>query len=677
MKRVFTNKKVALFIMSLQEAFTATVPFFVLASTIALFHFIFNLYHLSFRIGTVVVNSYQIWQLQDTFYRFSSFVATATIAYFFAKRVNTSPIISTTLAIATLITYLELADRRSSIVLPYGLAPVTLVNPIVSAYLLKLFSRYLLLPLPAAEGKLHIYRYLKYLLAFLVAYATTVVLFKLTADTLGVRLGSLVRTATQSLPQVLVFAIRDLLSQVLWFIGIHGDRVVNALFGKGLLELEMFPNLSFGEFNRLFVVLGGSGAGLGLLLALLLRAREHSLRLITWISAPFVVFNINTLLIYAVVVLNRYLLLPFVGLPLLNFALGYAFLKLVNVQFSEYYVMWNTPALLDGYLKTGGNWVVPGFQALLIAMNTAVYCRFIGRYLQIQSTETHLHRLEKNLGLLEELQSHEGLNAFVARQRVMEAHARLDEVLRDLNEENLSVYYQPKIPLSPGEEPGLEALLRCSKNGRVVNPEFLEVIEEAGMAFLIDIWVSRRVKEDLGRLRAGGFRGDVSINLHPDTFLSNDAITRITSTLEGERVVFEIVERSFFAGETALKNLRRLKERGFDISIDDFGSGYSSLETIIRYQFYELKLDRSLTETVTDERGYLVCKNIVDICHQVDSKIVAEGVETKEQLERLCSMGSDFVQGFYLAPAMPLEEALEYVGKNSRVDCRASAAAAD
>jgi len=666
MKRIFASKQAALLIVTLQEAFTATVPFFLLTSILSSLQFIFAYFNIHF----FSLSGYHLHQLQQSFHHFSSFVATATIAYFFARRINTSPIIATVLSIATLITCLGLGGPFPLILIPYGFAPVTLINPIVAVYLFKLFEPKLSLSLPVTGGKKHIYRHINYIFVFLAAYTATVALFELTGIFFSnYMLGSL-GILPQLLPQTVFFFFRDLLVQLFWFLGIHGDRVVNTLIGKDILEAQIFPNLTLIEFNRLFVVIGGAGVGLSLLLALLLKLRDRSLRFIAYISAPFVIFNINTLLIYTVVVLNRCFFIPFISLPLFNFVAAYIFLKLVNISFSDYYIVWNTPVFLDGYLKTGGDWRVPMFQAFLVAVDTLVYVYFVQRYVRVQSTETQLQRLEHNLRLTEELRSKEGINAFVAHTKVIEAHAKLEALLQDITDENLFVYYQPIVPTKTGAAMGLEALLRYKKGGQIRGPEFLQLVEDAGLAPLVDIWVCRRVKKDLEQMRVKKDVPRMSINLHPDTFLSDDAVSLIIKTLRGEDVSFEIVERSFLAGEASLNNLRRLQEGGFNITIDDFGAGYSSLETIIKHRFFELKLDRSLVETMDTERGRLVCESIVNICHQIGTQVVAEGVETKEQLLQVCAIGADGAQGYYLAPALPLEQALEYLSEHGGPICK-------
>jgi len=655
------KEKLALLVLALQEAFTAAVPFFLLSSLVTVLRFVFGHFHVELRFEFLVLNKYQLWQLQDTLYRYSAFVATATIAYFLARRIHTSPVVATTLAIATLVSHLEMNDLHERIVLPYGFSPVALLNPVLSTYLLKALSPCLNLGLPETGGKGHMYRHLNYLFSFLGAYILTLGLLRL-----GLLLGdeldfALLGKLAEALPAEAYFALRDFLAGLLWFLGVHGDRVVNGLLGTEILHRHLYPNLSFAEFNRLFVVVGGAGVGLALFFALGLRMRDRSIRLLTLISAPFIVFNINTLLIYALVVLNRFLFLPFVFLPLFNIAAGLVFLRLVPVRFNDHFLMWNTPPFLDAYLKTGGDWRLVLFQAALVAFDTAVYAYFVLRYSRAISLEWQLKRLGQNLRLTEALKSKGGVRAFVAYARLLEAHAKLEALLQDLKEENLELHYQPIVPARKGDPPALEALLRYRKGGELRGPDFLGLIEDAGLASLIDIWVAKRAKRDLETLRGKGRQIRVSINLHPDTFLNDEAVEVVARTLAGEDVVFEIVERSFLAGEKAHANFRRLGEHGFKFSLDDFGSGYSSLDTLVRHPFDELKLDQTLVEALDGPRGRLVAGSIVGIAHELGIRVVAEGVEREDTYRAACALGVDGLQGYYIARPLPLEEALAFL----------------
>ncbi len=653
------NRKALSFIISLQEAYTAIVPFFLLTSVVTLLYFLLSYLN----INPWFLPKKTISTIMKVLQSFTSLAAVSAIAYSFAARFKVSQIISITLAIAVFITTIFAEQHSSPIVLPYGFTPTTLFVPIASAYLLKLLYPYLSLNIRRSDGNFHIYRLFNYLLVFFFAYLLLVLAYLIIDAAMDAIIKHAISSAHFDLPDILIFTIREALVNILWFLGIHGAHTVNAIFGTGILFKEMLPNLTFGEFHRMFVSIGGAGVGVGLLIALITGCKEKPLKAITRISIPLVAFNIDTLLIYAVIVLNRLFVIPFVVMPLVNMAVAYWVLKVSHIGFGNYYVVWNTPPLIDVYLKTGGNPVAFALQLALIIADTLVYMHYVKRFSSWVKSTAHANVLKENLEITEEIRSEEGIQAFKAHKELIEAQAKLHEVVQTITKENLSIHYQPKVDMRNGSCDRFEALIRYRHNGRITGPTFLSIVERAGLAPIIDIWVSREVKNDFSRWKEHGINPEIGVNLHPDTLKSNSAITRIIELLQGERVIFEIIERSFLSGSVSENNLKRLKENGFGISIDDFGTGYSSFQTITRYEIDEIKIDKTLIDALDTKKGYLVCKHTSSLCHEIGCTVVAEGVERRWQVEILKQLDVDLVQGFYFAAPMTLDSAVEFSKK--------------
>ena len=646
------NKKLLAFIITLQESFIAIMPFFLLTSFISLsYHFTSYLDVTLFGTDAKALQSFA--QLLQSF---TSLIAIISISYFFAIRFKVSQIIASILAITIYITITFNAsyDSQALLNMPYGFTPNVIFLPILSTYLLKVLYPYFSFDISNDKENHHVYSLFNYILVFVIVYFLVLLLHTLMTVflfTYIVRFNPL----ENNLPDILTLAIRNFMVEVSWFFGIHGEHLINGLFGKEILFKPLFENLSYGEFNRIFVMLGGAGIGLGLLVALLLYAKEKTIRTIAKISIPFGIFNINNLLIYAVVVFNRFLLIPFLLLPLANLLIAYAGLSLLNVSFTDYYVTWTTPSFVDSYLKSGGNMSVVFLQAILLVFDVTVYSYFVKKFLKSQSTHQHVTSLENNLNLNVELKSLANIESFKAQKDIIEANIKVEEIISDLNAKNLFVYYQPKVDIQNSTSTKFEALLRYKKNGILMGPIFLDTIEQAGLAHIIDIWVCTRVKENLNKWKEESYFPSISINLHPDTLKSYEAMQAISSMLEGEEVYFEIIERSFLF-QSAQENLAMLQEKGFKLSIDDFGTGYSSLETIIKHDMDELKLDKSLIDVIHTKKGYLVCKHTSELCHNLNINVVAEGVETQEQLALTKEIGVDLVQGFYFSRAIPFKE---------------------
>lgn len=653
MHQHITHKKILLVITTLQEAFTAIIPFFFLNALIALTYFLSQYLHL-------FKDSHLLPTLLETFNAFSSIVVSITIAYFFAIRLKVSEIIAAILSLATFITILLIESSFTTAKLPHGFTPANLLNPIVSTWFLAYYLPKFSLNIPLQNENRHIYQLFNYLFVFLAAYFSTVFLYYI-VDIGMDYLIDIINQLHLNFPPLLLLGLRDFFIQIFWFFGIHGEHTINALFGKEILDTLMFPSLTYGEFNRLFIAIGGAGIGIGLWIALILYAKERTLLLITKLSFPFILFNINTLLIYAIIILNRFLILPFILLPLFNLLVAYSILQWIPQDFTTYHIAWMTPPFLDGYLKSNGSIVLFLLQLFLLVADTLVYIYFVKRFISSQSIQHHKERLEENLEIPNELRSKEYVHAFYAQKEIIAASAKVGKISHLLTHQHLHIYYQPKVDIKHQQCEHFEALLRLEGDkGKMTGPYFLDTLENAGMAPVIDIWVCREVAQHLERWKEEKYTPNISINLHPDTINSYDAMTKIIHLLQGEKVVFEIIERTFLLGKQAERSLQRLQENNFAIVIDDFGTGYSSLETITKHTIKELKLDKSLIDIIEEKKGFLVCKHTVNLCHEMGCAIVAEGVETKKQLEIVQSINVDFVQGYYFSPAIPFEEVQPY-----------------
>jgi len=648
-------------ITTLQEAYSAIIPYFLLTSVMALFLALLRSYDLSF----LEISPQSISPLMDGLDLFSSIVITISVAYFFARQMEVSTIIAIMLSIASYATVMvhEQSEKLFLYGFSYGFVIQTLFIPLVSTYFLRKLYPWFNLRIPLKDQNLHVYRLFNYIFVFLAAYIVTVVLYQAIDYVLDMLIDEIEEYDGVMLPEFISLTLRDLLAQFFWFLGVDGNHTVNAIFGKGFLQKELFPNLTIDEFNRLFVMRGGAGAGLALLLALLWYARDGIVRIVTRISIPFVIFNINTLLIYAVVVFNRFLLVPFVGVPLLNIAVAYTALSWMPVAFNATEVAWMTPVFFDGYLKSSGSSEIMLLQLFLLLMDTVIYLYFVRKYMMAQSHVLQMQSLERSLELPYRIRAEQSVHTFQAHRRIISSTAKLDHILNTIEVDRMMVYFQPKICLQTGECRQFEALLRYREpSGKVAVPSFLYLVEEARMAPAIDMWVAKEVAAVIERWEhKEGLSATVSINLHPDTLTNSEALHGIAKLLQGKSIIFEIIERSFSGSEAGEHGMAYLQSEGFEIAIDDYGIGYSNLESIIEYDVSEIKIDKALIDRLDEPRGALVCEHIISLGHQLGIRIVAEGVEQIEQAVRLAQMKVAYIQGYLFSQAMPEEEVPAFV----------------
>jgi diguanylate cyclase (GGDEF)-like protein len=244
---------------------------------------------------------------------------------------------------------------------------------------------------------------------------------------------------------------------------------------------------------------------------------------------------------------------------------------------------------------------------------------------------------------------------------------RLEQSLRRAVEAgDLLLMFQPQVALHTFEITGLEALLRWRKpDGRIAAAsEFIHIAEKTGLIHELTDWVLRCATSTVAAWRAQGWQhACVAINVSPPQFLESDFVDQIARALEitglpASALELELTETVFQTGPTTIDSLRRLRELGVSIALDDFGIGYSSLTSLEQLPITRVKLDRMLVEGVDcNPRSAAIVRSIVALCHGLGLQVVAEGVERPAQLEFLSHCGPIGVQGYLLAYPVETQDA--------------------
>ncbi len=240
-----------------------------------------------------------------------------------------------------------------------------------------------------------------------------------------------------------------------------------------------------------------------------------------------------------------------------------------------------------------------------------------------------------------------------------EAMARLNlesDLRRALEREEFRLYYQPQIEIASGRVVGAEALLRWQRtDGLMVLPDqFIPLLEETGLIVPVGQWVLRQACLDRKRwAQAGLGRIPIAVNLSPCQFHDRELVSMIRSVLEetstpSHSLELEITESSVMDDpDFALSTLEILHQMGIRVAIDDFGTGYSSLSYLKRFPIDVLKIDRSfVTGLPRDEDDAVIIDMIIALAHRLKLCVIAEGVETAEQLHFLERLGCDRAQGY-------------------------------
>ncbi len=232
-----------------------------------------------------------------------------------------------------------------------------------------------------------------------------------------------------------------------------------------------------------------------------------------------------------------------------------------------------------------------------------------------------------------------------------------------LNKE-FTLYYQPKIDIKSKKITGVEALLRWVSDGKIIPPvEFIDVLENSGLIINIGNWILKEVCKQAKRWEKKGININIAINISAVQLESHDFVKNVKKILRSTKCKtsmfeFEITETTFIKSmEQSTFNLKMLDKAGVKISIDDFGTGYSSLLYLKKFPIYALKIDREFIKDLPDDKeDEKIVKTIIDLAKNFGIKTIAEGVETKEQLNILTFFGCDEVQGYLYSPPLPAEE---------------------
>jgi len=247
---------------------------------------------------------------------------------------------------------------------------------------------------------------------------------------------------------------------------------------------------------------------------------------------------------------------------------------------------------------------------------------------------------------------------------------KLENALRQaiVNDE-LVVYYQPKINLNNNQASGIEALVRWNhpEQGIIPPDEFIPVAEETGLIIELGYQVIEKACAQFKKWQSDSIPvNNISINVSARQFREQDLVSILQAALDRHQldathIELELTESTLLKNEDQAEvKLNQLHDMGIKISIDDFGTGYASLAYLKRLPIDILKIDRSFTDGIVHDPDDIAIVNaIYGLATGLGLKLVAEGIETAEQLQRIKALGVDYGQGYYWSPPLPAEQYTE------------------
>lgn len=245
----------------------------------------------------------------------------------------------------------------------------------------------------------------------------------------------------------------------------------------------------------------------------------------------------------------------------------------------------------------------------------------------------------------------------------------LAEVDRAIKEDQFTLQYQPQIALPSDRIVSAEALIRWHhpRRGHISPADFIPRVEKTALINRLSYWVLERAAEDLLILEKEGLEINMAVNISPHNLQKDNFLEAATTKLEEcalspsrfelELTETDVMEELSRGGDA----IDMLIEAGFRVSLDDFGTGYSSLSYLKNLDFDYIKVDRSFVHDITqNSKSYEIASTAIALGHQLNSEVVAEGVEQKQDLDLLTRMGCDFAQGYYISAPLDLTDFIDF-----------------
>ena len=463
-----------------------------------------------------------------------------------------------------------------------------------------------------------------------------------------------------------------LTSSVLWFFGIHGsdtlEEVMQTYFAQGLATNQASvaagnapTEILTKEFFDCFVLIGGCGAAISLLIAILIFSKNKGRRSLGLTAAFPMLFNINEMMVFGLpIIFNPIMLIPFITAPLVCYSIAYFAIASGLVPMITGQVEWTTPVLLGGYRATGS---VAGsiLQLVNVAASVLIYLPFI-RMMDKWDEKRHREKYSEFANYFRENEQALATVVLIEQKSIYGEFAKtLCAELKYGLKEGVRLAYQPQYHYD-GHCTGVEALLRMEHPvyGMIYPPLVVKLAQEGGFLPDLEETVLTQALSDRPQiLERFGENVKLSVNVTGNTIVTDRYLQfcrRLNAKegFAGKNICLEVTEQAALAfDEETNRKLRAFRQLGLTLAIDDFSMGQTSLNYLKENLFDCIKLDGSLVKGLFTHQN---CKEIIlsisRLAESLHLSLLAEYVETEEEKEALHEIGCDLYQGYLYSPAV-------------------------
>ncbi len=469
----------------------------------------------------------------------------------------------------------------------------------------------------------------------------------------------------------------EFLTQLMWFFGIHGNNVLEPvcenifepamdrnqeLLEQGLAATEIYSK----TFLDTFVLMGGSGCVMCLLVAILVFSKRRNNRKLAKIAAIPGFFNISEMITFGLpIVFNPIFFIPYLLTPIVLALISSLAIQIGLVPIPIHHVEWTTPVLWSGYAATGS---IAGsiLQIVNLVIGTLIYAPFVRIFDKqlVQNANTKMDKLVDIMKRSEETREPVKLLSLRDDSGMVARHLAEDLDFQLIQKKPI-LYFQPQYN-HKGECIGAEALLRWkhSAYGMIYPPLVIQIAEESDKLIALEKNIFETIMEAMPQLlHIFGENAKISINVTGTTIQSKEFETFLIGLGEKyakykERIVIEITEQAALSiKEELIKRLTRISQAGFRFAIDDFSMGSTSIKYLQTNLFTLIKLDGSMTRSILGNiRSKEIVASITKLSKDLGIDVLAEYVETEEQRAVLEEVGCYLYQGYLYSPAVPMEK---------------------
>lgn len=465
-----------------------------------------------------------------------------------------------------------------------------------------------------------------------------------------------------------------LILHLLWLCGFHGSHVMEPV-AQGMFSLVTNDMIFSKSFFDTYVVMGGCGTTICVLLVLLLFYRKDRMGNYAKIASFTVIFNINEVLNFGIpIILNPILAIPFILTPIVSYCIAYGATAFGLVPHLIQEVSWSTPIIFSGYLATGS---VRGaiLQLICVLVGMGIYFPFIRIHKQMQEVIAR-EKLKKLVFELQENEQENEVPQFLIRADSLGLISRilLEDLKIAIKQDKLFLLYQPQMD-DTGRCLGAEALLRWVHPlyGFIYPPLIIYLAKEGGILPELEEKIFDMTAKAIKKT-SQEYDGDfkISINITAKSLLW-DIESCIGACLKkydipANRMWLEITEQDVISNaDFVVEKIKRLNSLGHSLLIDDFGMGHTSLIYLQSNFFSVVKLDGSLVKTLLENKtNQKIIASIVDLGKELNVKVIAEYVETEEQRDKLKELGCYWYQGYLYSKPVSLDEFISFIKEHNQ-----------